>query len=70
MKKRKFICLLARIFKQVIWKSSGYGIFIELLFYIETPLVSRSITSIISYSLCECHNIEANLLTFALVELK
>ena len=34
--KPKCIFLLARVCKQAIWKCSGYGIFIQCPFYIET----------------------------------
>ena len=39
MKKGKFIFLLARVCKQVIWDGSGYGIYIKFSFYTETSLI-------------------------------
>ena len=70
MKKPKGVFILARIFKQVVWKRSGYGIFIELSFYIKPSLISCQLFFLISYCFCECHDKVANLLTSALVEVK
>ena len=70
MKKRKCLFLVATVCKQFICKSSGYGIFIEFSFYIETSLIRLSIFFLISYSLGECHDKVENLLTSPLVELK
>ena len=39
MKKPKCVFLLARVYKQVIFKSSGYGNYINLLFSTETSLI-------------------------------
>ena len=42
-KKRKYICLIAKVCKQLICKSSGLKMLIELSFYIKTFLIWRRI---------------------------
>ena len=54
MKKHNRIFTLARLCKEIIWKCSGQGIYIQLHFDIETSSISIWSVFVISNAFCEC----------------
>ena len=70
-KKHKYVCLIAKVCKQLICKSSGLKISIELSFY-KKNFFNLTLDNffMICYAFCQCHDKVANLLTSALLELK
>ena len=71
IKKHKYVCLITKVCKQLICKSSGLKISIELSFY-KKNFFNLTLDNVfmICYAFCQCHDKAANLLTFALLELK
>ena len=71
IKKHKYVCLITKVCKQLIRKSSGLKISIELSFY-KKNFFNLTLDNffMICYAFCQCHDKVANLLTSALLELK